>query len=1559
MATKLPDLAPIDFTSLDFDSLISLADTLIKNHPEYFANVDDFNLSNAGKMVIDLVSYIVDMLANRIDWVANENTLPTATQKSRVIDLLKLINYRLSLPTTAAATITATISSWISPFTIPARYSIPAKDLDGNNTTFELLQKNSSNKYIYEGIGSYYEFDTNVEVSPILSQNDLVFYQGSSYREFFTMSGVDNEMKLLSRKNAEEDSIRVWKVTRNVDGEVISQVELEEVTSFISQEAQSLTGTGEPPYKIQTTENDSAYIVFGEAAVVEIFSNTGTEEIMIWYRITKGVTGNITANSINYTTSIVASGQNVQIFFLNTSAGTGGAASETIEHAKQYGPLSITTVEKTVNPDDFVILLERFSSVLSAIAYGKTNEPNRLYTDYGYRIPPYEVWLYSVYNKTGWENFDSYSYPMSMRIDKPYVRYGVRDTENVFFDGTDSQLLTKLKYNSLDNDKSNILVTNLTNSTVYTAGVHYVIDQEGRTISRIDGGAIPEESAVIIQYYENNKMDEYYVLINFADAETQNIETDSENHPVLPICPNVATSAHMSNFSTTLTENTLSENDYNWPDGDYKIDYENGTITRNSENPYLESKSNIGFDKTLYQGINDELILDIDGILPDVFNRQHHLDIYTYNNRQYFGDGSGATLFDGITYSFNISIDNETVTEYSYTESGTVSYTASELATKIWSSFLVGGSGGAFSLSGAYIFVDQITSPTTPILVFMTVTEGILGSIELSAGTTGTDLFSLTGMNIGNAISSESVDIIELATRTRIALNESGIVNNFSGQDLPDNKEEKPEIYSNSNVESYSSFEVPGASSIAINLTGSSGYDGSKDIALTTVIANMPYDLRNFQRRFDLINDFQNDIDNAGTGIGAVNIVETFWMMQNDGFYRVGLRQIDTTGGTASSITIENPFSGASATSTFSFNENQSSLDQTLIEAKISEDSNMISDIRFKIELKGGTGNSAFIKTLTEDSINSNTINLFGFKNNQYQYGGNIRRLTLPAIADMAGENGVYGITSGTDDQLCLIISGSPDGGIPDGEYVITIPASSSYNIDTLTAALNIATETANGNKDISSFIKFERIQGELKIQTLMTSFVGTPDVEISDSDNLAINTACAEKLGFFIGDTMSRYSTIILSYAGNWISDYDSDTSEATSIIKYLKSKRLIGQDYIIKDPTFSTFDIKADVYVTKGYDRSIVKSEVESLVRSNYTINEAQFSDSVASSSILSTASTIKGISYITTGYFGRDYQLYDSHVNGAKYAYKRGTKEAHEVPGRWSVKSAFNLTIDGCTVGGVNYDGSYLVTIGNNWTDYDGIVEQLMFNPGGLSSAVSLAPGSKAKDLTNAIKARHYNGVFEIYTVNTGSAVSMKFEDPSNTYLQGYQAFTTTENVVSYTANSTYSVDIEINGAAGVDYQITSPTSGAWTLGTIASQLNESLASGSADATASIDIDGKIRITSTLGGPNSTIVLSVGATIDLFTVLGGGDSSIDGSDGYVSCIEITGGSLYLGSGTVYGKDSEPDSSYDYYNYKTTINSNYDEILSLSNDYFISGSTTTVNQKHGIIFNYYEAEA
>ena len=239
MAISLPQLAKIDYTTLDFSSIIDKIREIIEDHPDYFLDIDDFLTSNASRMTIELVAYVVDLLSERLDWMANELVLPVATQKQSVMNLLKLINYTLTLPTAAAVTISMSISQWIDPFVMPERYVVPGRSLDGDIYNFELLMKDENGIYIYEGVGSQYEFDTGLESAPELEKHDLVFYEGTSQSEFLEMQGIDNEIKVLSQMGVEENSIRIWKVVRDINGNILSRQELIQVDSFIDPEAQS------------------------------------------------------------------------------------------------------------------------------------------------------------------------------------------------------------------------------------------------------------------------------------------------------------------------------------------------------------------------------------------------------------------------------------------------------------------------------------------------------------------------------------------------------------------------------------------------------------------------------------------------------------------------------------------------------------------------------------------------------------------------------------------------------------------------------------------------------------------------------------------------------------------------------------------------------------------------------------------------------------------------------------------------------------------------------------------------------------------------------------------------------------------------------------------------------------------------------------------------------------------------------------------------------------------------------------------------------------------------
>jgi hypothetical protein len=1123
--------------------------------------------------------------------------------------------------------------------------------------------------------------------------------------------------------------------------------------------------------------------------------------------------------------------------FVNSSAASGGAESETIEHARTYGPLSLTTVEKTVNAQDFVVLLQEMSTLLNAIAYGKGNEPAAVYTDFGYYIPPYDVWIYPVYDKTGWENFPTYSYPVEMKIGRPWNTYGYLAKENIIFDD-DSKVLTKLKYYAHDSDTSNIKVSDFYNNTIYSPTTDYVIDQEGRTITRLTTGTIAADDLVAVQYYENDEMDDTSVQINFATSDTQPISK-------IPIYPDATTSAISLDLQTTLVENTVSSSDYNWPDEDYYIDYSAGTITKNSAQPYIDSKVTFGTSKNITSGTNNKFILNINGLNAEIFNVDHDITIDCLKNWASIGYGVSPVTYLATGYSFKISIDGAPAVEYGITMGAPSTWTIPELAQEIWDNAAdITDASNHFHDSGAIVFADYYRYPGSPILTFMTTTSTTTSSIALSNGGNGgyTNLFSLTNIIYPTEYDSDTKEVVsamDIAFRLRCAFNSLGLCYGYVGQSLPAATEERPEIYSKYNLLTPSSFTITGATndSLTFEIAGTAGatYDGTQVITLTTLVAHGSYDLTTYNGRLDLIEDLQTDIDNA---IGHDNVIQAFWLRIDGAYYRVGFRIYDVGSTTISPFIKMLDDIGRVK---FQFAENQKSTDGNLLEAYISPDSNMVSDIFLRIHLQGAYGSTAYLQIKANDSIHNNTITLLGVADDQYKYGSSIASMALIGDKNLI-ESSLNSLTytivgSGPtqNDRFNLTITSGPTG-ITDGDYVVTIPAAT-YNINQLIDAINLAFSTADYSgtpTNLSTFLVCEKVEGQQRIRFMMTDFdstaVDAPDVEINDNDDATINKLCIDAMGFSLSQKMSTASTIILHYGGDWNSDYDSDTSEATSIIKNLEDNRLISQDYIIKDPTFTSFDVKGEVYVAKGFDRTVVETEAEAAVLAAYRIDAREFQSPAAITHITDLIGAVEGVDYLDIEYFGKDYQLYKSYVDSDKYASVTGSKPAEDVVARWSSLASFKITLDGCTVSNVNYDGEYLIKVGNGWTDrdYDSLIDSIndgVGATGGFKHATPLKMGGIETDLTAAVQAKHNSGIVTIYTTNEGEHVSLKVEAPDTIFTYGYQTLGVTTDIseASYAPSSVYSLKISVDGSTAYEFIVNSQSSGEWKITDIADQIN----------------------------------------------------------------------------------------------------------------------------------------
>lgn len=1585
MAIQLPELAKIDYTALDFNTIINLVIEVLQNHPDYFVQMDDFQQSNAGRMTIELVSYVVDLLAERVDWVANELTLPTLTQKEQAMRLLKLINYRLELPATASVTVTASITQYVTPFAISARYGVPATGLNGNQLNFELLNKNEDGKYIYEGVGSTYQFNTGNQVTPILSHNDLVFYEGTSYREFFTMQGINNESVQLERTGIEEDSIRVWRITRNVQGQIVTRRELPIVTSFISPEAQDASANNLPPLTIENTEDNGVFLVFGEEPVVTTFNPGGKEEILVWYRVTSGQVGNVSRNAINYQTTLLVGGQNIQITFVNATAASGGSASETLENAKRYGPLRITTAEKTVNPQDFVVLLQEFGALMNSIAYGKSNEPAEIINDFGYYIPPFETWIYAIFNKAGWPSFPTYSYETSFQVGRPYVKYGPTDEERItFIIGEPNRLLPKLVNNALNNDYSNLSVYNLQRDITYIPGDDYVVDLEARTLNRVDGGAIDEEQTVVVRYFENSDIGDE-ITINFMTGDIQDI-------PETPAYPGFATTAWAINSDRIYLENDVSFNDFNYPTNDYYIDYTTNEIIRKSPLPFLDSQNTFGSSQIIQKGINNEVIIEFDGLSLTSYNTKHDFTLAALGGWTRVGSGLPINYTPGATYYFKVAIDGGESVEYVFTQSLTTStpgtWTTRELVEEIYLNAQRVDNSDPFSGTNIILFADTFDDPPSNIITFASPTAGPTSQIHLDNGTTGgpsADLFGLAELTSFTVGFGEDIDIFDLALRSRATLNTLGICNGFQGQVLPANNEEKPEIYSKSDLANPSAFDLGVNNQIDLILQGTEfgNFDGTQTITFSTVTANGPYDLTRLQRRLDLELDMQTDIDAAGTGFGQQDVVKVFVLRTPDGFYRIGFRLIDTLSTTLDPWVAVSDAATNNARLLLQFSNNQTSenIDRNnLVSAKVSPESDMVTDFLLRLQMLGASGSEALIKVESNKALHTNTLNLIQMGNNQYRRGTSILSRELPAKYEVAEDAPLeYTITDSSpneNNEFNLNIT-SPPSGFSDGDYIITLTAGT-YNLSELIDEINTALTTAdyNGNPtDISSFIICEKAYGSNSLVFSMIDFDDTatepPDVVINSDNDAAIGTRTLDKLGFPIGESMSEFATLQLHYAGNWISDENADASEEASIKNFLEDKQLICQDYIIKDPHFSSFDIKGSVYVAKGFDLQIVKNEVVNDIRANYSLDNREFAESVAVSQILRLIDNTEGVQYTVVDYFGKDYQLYEQYVNATKAAVVTGIDSADYILEHWDAKSAFKITVDGTAAGGVNLDGSYVVVIGDTWTnrDYDSLLDALQNGDGiinGLAHAIPLQMGGVETNLNQVIVASHSSGIIKLVSSNEGPAVSIKIEPPDNVNTYGYQTFSRQTTVLEseYAQSTLYSIVIQIDGGSPTVYDITSPSSGDWPLYILAGQLDDQLP---VTATAGVDSSGKIRVTSLLGGNSSTIDITAGgAGISLLSLVGPTEAAVDGTAGYINAVtnnQVSGGSINLiaegnSSLVATGKPDEPSINENErsFNYKTEIPAKYDETLYISDDYYTSTTEIIDTQSHGIILEFVE---
>lgn len=318
--------ASIAYSNKDYESL---RQELLARVPQLTDRWTDFNESDLGVVLLELFCGVGDMLAYYLDAQAAEAFLPTARQRQNVINLCKLINYRLDTPVSATTTLRFSLSSALGDdLTIPAGTVCIAR-LDDGSVDFEAVE--------------------NVVLARGGLWVDVGARQGSRRSEEFDGTGGRTQRFALTSTSVAQGSVRVR----------VGDSDWEEARFFIDSAPDS------KHFQAETDGLDVTWIVFGDG--IHGANPPAGETITVEYLETLGAAGNIGANLVtDLLTPIYSGGEILQVRVTNPIPATNGSDRETLDHAKLQAPAELRSLWKAVTKDDYKVLAEGFPGIAKA-----------------------------------------------------------------------------------------------------------------------------------------------------------------------------------------------------------------------------------------------------------------------------------------------------------------------------------------------------------------------------------------------------------------------------------------------------------------------------------------------------------------------------------------------------------------------------------------------------------------------------------------------------------------------------------------------------------------------------------------------------------------------------------------------------------------------------------------------------------------------------------------------------------------------------------------------------------------------------------------------------------------------------------------------------------------------------------------------------------------------------------------------------------------------------------------------------------------------------------------
>jgi hypothetical protein len=316
----------VDYTSRDYTSIRDDMTALI---PDYAPTWTTRDPADIGMTLLQLFSYMGDLLNHYIDRSANEAFISTASQRDSVLQLARLLGY--SPKENVAATVTLTFyNSTASPITVPAKTQV-ATTVVSNNVTTQIIFETSAVATVPAKVGAV---NGNVQVTAT---------HGVTFTEIIgTSTGLSNQVFKLSKTPVVNNSVSI-----TVGATAYTQVPY--LIDYSGYDA---------VFSTYTNAAGITYAIFGDGISGSIPANTAV--ITATYSIGGGVVGNVSANTIKTILTNATAGLTV----LNTTYGSstddgsakGGTDVESTDSIRLNSPLSFRALNRAVSLSDYAAL---------------------------------------------------------------------------------------------------------------------------------------------------------------------------------------------------------------------------------------------------------------------------------------------------------------------------------------------------------------------------------------------------------------------------------------------------------------------------------------------------------------------------------------------------------------------------------------------------------------------------------------------------------------------------------------------------------------------------------------------------------------------------------------------------------------------------------------------------------------------------------------------------------------------------------------------------------------------------------------------------------------------------------------------------------------------------------------------------------------------------------------------------------------------------------------------------------------------------------------------------